>query len=46
LIRPSGIRSSTSAISHAQPVSRNPSSASQTIPNSDSSSRQRAIIAL
>ena len=42
LSRPSGIRSSTSAISHAQPIGRSPSSASQTIPNSDSSSRQRA----
>ena len=45
-MRPSGIRSSTSAISHAQPIGRSPSSASQTIPNSDSSSRQRAIIVL
>ena len=33
-------------LSHAQPIGRSPSSASQTIPNSDSSSRQRAIIVL
>ena len=45
-MRPSGIRSSTSAISHAQPIVRRPSSATQTIPNSDSSSRQRPIIVL
>jgi hypothetical protein len=45
-MRPSSICSSTSAISHAQPIERSPSSATQTIPNSDSSSRQRPIIVL
>ena len=44
--RPSGMRSSTSAISHAQPTGRSPSSDTQTIPNSPSSSRTRAIIVL
>ncbi len=40
------MRSSTSAISHAQPTGRRPSSATQTIPNSPSSSSTRAIIVL
>ena len=46
LMRPSSSRSTTSAISHAQPIGRSPSSAIQTIPNSDCSSRQRPIIVL
>ena len=46
LIRPSSMRSTTSATSHAQPIGRSPSSAIQTIPNSISSSRQRSIIVL
>ena len=46
LIRPSSSSSITSAISHAQPIGRSPSSAIQTMPNSDPSSRQRPIIVL
>ena len=45
-MRPSSISSSTSAISHAQPIVRRPSSAIQTIPNSDGSVRQRPIMVL
>jgi hypothetical protein len=46
LMRPSSSSSRTSAISHAQPIWRSPSSAIQTIPNSDGSVRQRPIIVL
>ena len=46
LMRPSSSSSSTSAISQAQPIVRSPSSAIQTIPNSDPSLRTRPIIVL
>jgi len=46
LIRPSSVVSRISAISHAHPTSRSPSSETQTMPNSDPSARQRPTMAL